>query len=236
MCFATLRNLSLIALGFGLASPAFADLDAALATADLSMGERVFKKCAACHTVELGGKKKAGPNIYGTVGGPVAAGEGFKYSKALIEYGGEWTLERLDAFLTKPKAEVKGTKMTFAGLRKESDRANLIAYLNTFSDNPIEFGATEASAAAVKEEEYEFGILFDAPGVETTYYACTACHSEMIVAQQGLTREHWDELFEHMVEEHGMSEIEEPDRTEILDYLDAHYNEDRPNFPRPLGN
>lgn len=83
-------------------------------------------------------------------------------------------------------------------------------------------------------DDYEFGILFDAPGVETTFYTCTACHSEMIVAQQGLTRDEWDEMLEWMVEEQGMYDVEEPERTEILDYLAAHYNTDRPNFPRPL--
>ncbi|MEO1679535.1 MAG: cytochrome c family protein [Pseudomonadota bacterium] len=238
MCFATLRIFSSIALGVCLASPALADLDASLAAADPSKGERVFRKCAACHTVEQGDSNKVGPNLFGTVGGPVAAVDGFRYSDALTEHGGDWTLERLDAFLAKPRAEVKGTKMSFAGLRSEEERADLIAYLNGFSDDPLTLGAVVAAAPATDgaAEAYEFGVLFDAPGVETTYYACVACHSEMIVAQQGLTRDEWDEMFEWMVEEQGMSEIEEPDRTEILDYLAAHYNTDRPNFPRPLGN
>lgn len=82
------------------------------------------------------------------------------------------------------------------------------------------------------DEESEYGLLVEAPGVEETFIYCTACHSEMIVVQQGKTREHWADLFEWMVEEQGMSEIEEPDRSIILDYLATHYNEDRPNFPR----
>lgn len=235
MRFASLRTIAFAVAALTLSTPAYADLEAALADADLAKGERVLKKCAACHTVEPGGKKKLGPNLYGIVGGPVAAVNGFKYSKALAAYGGDWTVERLDAFLTKPKKEVKGTKMSFAGLKKEQDRANLIAYLNIFSDAPLTFGTTEAAAPPTdSDEEYEFGVLLNAPGVEATYYACTACHSEMIVAQQGLSRADWEELFEWMVEEQGMDEIEEPELTEILDYLAAHYNEDRPNFPRPL--
>ncbi len=82
------------------------------------------------------------------------------------------------------------------------------------------------------EEPPEFGLLKVAPGVENTFYTCSVCHSEMIVAQQGLTRPDWEEMLEWMVEEQGMYEIEEPDLTEILDYLAEHYNTDRPNFPK----
>jgi len=89
------------------------------------------------------------------------------------------------------------------------------------------------TAETTAEDAYEYGLLVDAPGVETTYFACIACHSEMIVAQQGLSRAKWDEMLVWMVEEQGMPEIGEPERSEILDYLATHYNEDRPNFPRP---
>jgi len=92
--------------------------------------------------------------------------------------------------------------------------------------------AVSASAIAFADDS-EFGILHVAPGVEDTYYACTACHSEMIVAQQGLSRGGWDELLDWMVEEQGMSELDSEERRVILDYLAAHYNQDRPNFPRP---
>ena len=89
-----------------------------------------------------------------------------------------------------------------------------------------------ASGMPAAEEEYEYGQLVDAPGAEETFIYCTPCHSEMIVVQQGKTRKHWADLFEWMMEEQGMGEIDEPDRSIILDYLAQHYNEDRPNFPR----
>ncbi|MEM9012940.1 MAG: aldehyde dehydrogenase [Pseudomonadota bacterium] len=93
-----------------------------------------------------------------------------------------------------------------------------------------------AAPAAHGQEEGEFGVLKIAAGVETTYFTCAGCHSERLVAQQGLSREDWDELLDWMIEEQGMGAIDEADRTEILDYLAEHYNEDRPNFPGPANN
>ncbi|MEM1343677.1 MAG: aldehyde dehydrogenase [Pseudomonadota bacterium] len=100
--------------------------------------------------------------------------------------------------------------------------------------------ATALPSTATEDAEFdpsiyeadEFGVLKIAAGVETTYYTCAGCHSERIVAQQGLTWDGWDELLDWMIEEQGMGELDPRDRTEILDYLAEHYNEDRPNFPR----
>jgi cytochrome c len=78
----------------------------------------------------------------------------------------------------------------------------------------------------------EFGVLVEEPGVEETFYACAACHSERLVAQQGLTRERWDHLLVWMVEEQGMQPLDPDERETVLDYLSTHYNTDRPNFPR----
>lgn len=241
MNFARVR-LVLAGLALVAATPAMADIQAGLAAADTAQGEKLFKRCVACHTIEKDGRNKVGPNLYGVVGRPVAQVEDYSYSSAIKAYGGEWTAERLDAYLLQPRVEVKGTKMAFPGLKKEEDRANLIAYLNTFSDDPLKFGAAAEEEAPVEQEpaadddqpiEGDFGRLKVAPGVEATFYACTACHSEMIVAQQGLTREGWNETLEWMVDEQGMDEIAEPERTEILDYLATHYNEDRPNLSKP---
>ena len=108
--------------------PSFADL---LAAADPAKGERVFGKCKACHSVEEG-QNGAGPTLFGVVDRAKASVAGFNYSGALSGLGGNWTAEDLNGFLTKPSTYAAGTTMGFAGLRKEEDRADIIAYLSTF--------------------------------------------------------------------------------------------------------
>ncbi|SDH94927.1 c-type cytochrome [Alloyangia pacifica] len=107
----------------------------ALAEGDAAKGEKVFRKCKACHMVGDGAENRVGPVLTGVVGREIAAVEGFDYSDALKELAaadGTWTPEELAAFLEKPKDFAKGTKMSFAGLRKEDERADVIAYLATF--------------------------------------------------------------------------------------------------------
>jgi cytochrome c len=116
--------------------PAGGGIAALLAAADAEAGAKLSKKCAACHSFDNGGKNKVGPNLWDIVGKAIAGGEGYKYSGALAGLGGEWTYDRLDAFLTKPKDFAAGTKMSFAGLKKAEDRANLIAFLRGRSDDP----------------------------------------------------------------------------------------------------
>tara|TARA_R110002012_G_scaffold225728_1_gene397713 strand:+ start:1558 stop:2289 length:732 start_codon:yes stop_codon:yes gene_type:complete len=105
-----------------------------LAQGDPAAGEKVFRKCKACHTVEEDGPNRVGPNLYGIVGASVAAVDGFRYSGALTDHGGDWTPDRLAAFLANPRKVVPGTKMSFAGLRKPEDQADVIAYLASLPD------------------------------------------------------------------------------------------------------
>ena len=113
------------------------DISALLALGDIQHGEKVFKKCAACHLVNKGGANKIGPALYGILGRKVASKEDYKYSKAMAAYDKNWTFEEMNGYLKKPQSYIKGTKMAFAGLRKEKDRASVILYLNQNSDNPI---------------------------------------------------------------------------------------------------
>ena len=100
-------------------------------------GEKVFKKCAACHSIVKGGKNNIGPALYNVVNRQVGVVSDYKYSKALTEYGKNWTFEELNGYLIRPAKWIKGTKMAFAVLKKEKDRASVILYLNQNSDNPL---------------------------------------------------------------------------------------------------
>lgn len=107
----------------------------ALAEGDAAKGEKVFNKCKACHSVEEG-KNKVGPSLHNLIGRTPGTAEGFKYSKAMEEFGKDhvWDDETLHTYLEKPKDVVKGTKMAFVGLKKEDDRDDVIAYLKQFSE------------------------------------------------------------------------------------------------------
>lgn len=111
------------------------NIDALLAHADIAAGKDVSRKCLQCHTFDKGGANKVGPNLWDVVGAPIAEGRsGFAFSPALKAKGGAWTVEALNHFLYEPRTFAKGTKMSFIGLPKDADRANLIAYLQTLKD------------------------------------------------------------------------------------------------------
>ena len=112
------------------------DIAALLALGDVAHGEKVFKKCKACHSINAGGGNKIGPKLWNVMFRPVGAITEYKYSKALSSYGKEWSWEEMNGFLIKPSKWIKGNKMGFAGLNDERDRASVILYLNQNGDNP----------------------------------------------------------------------------------------------------
>ena len=112
------------------------DIKALLAMGDIAHGEKVFKKCSACHMIAAGGKNMIGPNLWSVIGRQAGIVSDYKYSKAMIAYGKEWSFEEMNSYLIKPQAYIKGTKMAFAGLRKEKDRASVILYMNSKGDSP----------------------------------------------------------------------------------------------------
>ena len=141
---------------------------------DIAAGKKLFRKCKACHSATKDGKDKSGPNLWNTVNHPIASSEGYKYSPAMAELSSEtWTPEKLDAFLLSPKSVVSKTKMAFAGIKKQADRNNLIAWLAQQADEPISPEALglattgEAVAAAdpgeQTEEEEQTAIVYRDP-------------------------------------------------------------------------
>ena len=221
-----------------------------LASASPELGRQIFRVCGACHSHDAGGAPSVGPNLWGVVGRAVASAEGYdRYTPAMASFGGVWSPERLDLYLRRPAAVVEGSAMVFPGIPEAADRADLIAWLALNSPQPAVFaskhaasdsaagtgGAPDAQPPAPRKARLpDLGLLVAGEGAEETYAYCTACHSERIVAQQGLTRADWEELLEQMVEENGMTPIEEPDLGRVLSYLAVRYGPDRPNFPQPL--
>jgi len=205
-----------------------------LASADPVKGERRFLQCKACHVSKPGATYTVGPNLWGVVGRPVASQADFPYSDGLRAVGGTWDYDILSQYLRDPRAMVPDTGMVFAGIERAQERADLIAYLRTLSDKPValppsssdEAGRAreEQSAAPKGGQEQDWQGLPPGPGREEVFYSCNACHSLMLVTQQGMSRDRWDETLEWMVEEQGMAEIEDAvTRDLILDYLSTHF-------------
>lgn len=124
-----------------------------LAAANIEKGAAAAKKCAACHNFVEGAGAKVGPDLYGIVGRPVASAAGFAYSGAMKEHGGDWSFDELNEFIRNPKKAVPGTSMGFAGIARDGERADLLAYLNSLSHNPLPLPAVEAAPAEAAPAE-----------------------------------------------------------------------------------
>ena len=115
----------------------YGDIMTLLSSANVDDGKKIFKKCTACHSIAKDGTNKIGPALWGVLGRQAGSISDYKYSKAMTAYAKPWSFEEMNGFLTKPKDWIKGTKMSFAGLKNEKDRAAVILFMNKNTDNPL---------------------------------------------------------------------------------------------------
>jgi len=214
------------------AGPVVEEISTRLASADPGIGEKVFAQCAVCHVARPGAKFTIGPNLWNLLGRSVAAEPGFDYSESLRGASGQWDFERLNIYLYDPKLVAPEGRMPFPGIKATMERAHLIAYLRTLSDEPNALpdmgpAAVGVSVAVPDDGPEKWQGLPPGPGREDVYYRCAACHSLMIVKQQGLDRAAWEESLDWMVEEQGMAPIEDAaTRNRVLDYLADKFGRD----------
>lgn len=192
---------------------------------DDAKAERLFRRCAACHTLEDGGRNRVGPNLFGVFDRDIASRDDFRYSDALLSLQGRWNDEAINQYLLSPRTYARGTKMAFAGIRKTEDRLLLIDWLKRKTAS-----ATEATPAVASDPD--LALLPDGLGKQETFDGCASCHSIKLVVQQGLDKDGWLEVIEWMVDEQGMDPLEEDLTQTITDYLATHFGVDRPNFPQ----
>lgn len=185
-----------------------------------TLGAQLARVCAACHNLDASHPHKLGPNLWDLVNRPVASAEGYEYSNALLKLGGNWTPTRLDSFLQDPAAMAPGTRMAFPGIKDKDQRAALLDYLASLSDTPAAPREMAAETAT-----FAFDGLPSGQGQAEVYATCSACHSLMIVKQQGMNRDRWKQTLEWMVEEQGMDELPPHKLQVILDYLSEHFGE-----------
>lgn len=213
----------------GKAQPAVEPIEGRLASADIAAGKNAFLQCAACHVAQPDTGATIGPNLWGVVGRKIASEPGFDYSDSLKQVQGKWGFEELNVYLFDPKLLVPEGSMPFPGVKSTDERAQLIAYLRTLSDDPVPLpaampGTDSSNVASAADDADKWQGLPPGPGREDVFYRCKACHSLMIVKQQGLDRAAWDESLEWMVEEQGMSPIDDAaTRERVLDYLSTHF-------------
>jgi len=179
-------DLAAVMGGTGGAAPVeedVVDLGTLLASANASSGERTFRRCVSCHNAAPGAGNLQGPNLWNAVGRDIGSYDGFSYSAAMAGLEGNWTYEKLDHFIANPRGWLDGTAMSFAGIRNDEDRADLLAYLQTLSDNPVAFPAP--APVESEEEEVEGELTETAAGGEDQMEALEESGDAMIGDQAG---------------------------------------------------